>query len=165
MNKKGVAHLLIIFFVFIGLVVVSIVILLNKEMDVRMQSVDKTKTQDLAEEQTKTIIKAKFEIYTFSTKRVFTAAMYHNQSEDVFIQSSDPSVVHVKKKGITWGDFFATLPFSLSKECLITGTKETYCSGETGELKFFLNGELSPNALEKIIENADELVVRFSKDV
>src|SRR3972149_9373537 len=54
---------------------------------------------------------ASFAIYTNGTKRTFTAAMYHNQSPDVFIESQDPGIVRVKKTGITWDGFYATLPF------------------------------------------------------
>ena len=49
---------------------------------------------------------ASFEIYTNGTKRVFTQAMYHNQSNDVFIENPDPSLVHVKKASVTWAGFF-----------------------------------------------------------
>lgn len=49
---------------------------------------------------------ASFEIYTNGTKRIFTQAMYHQQSPNVFIQATDPSIVYVKKAGTTWADFF-----------------------------------------------------------
>ena len=52
-------------------------------------------------------ITASFEIYTNTTKRIFTASMYHNLSEDVYITADDPSIIHVKKAGVTWDDFFA----------------------------------------------------------
>ena len=68
-----------------------------------------------------------FAIFTNGTFRVFTAAMYHNLSEDVFVQADNPNIVRVKKSGTTWDDFFKTLPFKLTKECLTTGTKETFC--------------------------------------
>ena len=55
--------------------------------------------------------KASFAIFTNGTFRLFTAAMYHNLSEDVFIQADNPNIVHVKKTGITWDVFFKTLPF------------------------------------------------------
>ena len=72
--------------------------------------------------------KARFAIFTNGTKRVFTAPMYHNLSEDVYIEASDPSVVHVKKEGKTWMNFFLTLPFKLDKNCLTTVTNETFCA-------------------------------------
>src|SRR3989344_3179598 len=62
-------------------------------------------------------ITASFEIYTLGTKRIFTDGKYHNLSQDVYITTSDPSAVYVKKANITWSDFFETLPMKLSKDC------------------------------------------------
>jgi hypothetical protein len=41
------------------------------------------------------------------------------------------ATVHVRKAGVIWSDFFKTLPMELTKDCLITGTKQTFCIGET----------------------------------
>ncbi|OGK14401.1 hypothetical protein A3A93_00440 [Candidatus Roizmanbacteria bacterium RIFCSPLOWO2_01_FULL_38_12] len=104
---------------------------------------------------------ASFEIFTNGTRRIFTAAMYHNQSSDVFIQNSDPSIIYVKKAGITWADFFDTLPFSINKTCLVTGTKETYCSNGNKKLRFIINGLEMPNALDLKIQQGDVLRVTY----
>ena len=104
---------------------------------------------------------ASFEIYTQGTKRIFTQAMYHNQSQDVFIQSPDPSIVYVKKAGITWAEFFGTLPFSLTRECLVTGTKQTFCTTETKKLRFFLNNTETPDVLDLGIQSGDALRVTY----
>lgn len=104
---------------------------------------------------------ASFEIITNGTKRVFTQAMYHNQSPYVYIDSSDPNSVRVKKSGTTWDDFFKTLPFSLTKECLITGTKQTFCSSETKRLRFFINEIESPDVLDTAIGAGDHLQVEY----
>jgi len=114
-----------------------------------------------AQEVTQTDFTARFEIYTNGTKRVFTSAMYHNQSQDAFIQNPDPSVIYIKKPGITWDEFFKTLPFSLDKNCLVTGTKQTFCFGQSQRLHFLLNGVEAPNALDLEIKPDDYLEVRF----
>lgn len=104
---------------------------------------------------------AEFAIYTHGTLRVFTAGMYHNLSEDVFIAADNPNLVRVKKKGVTWKQFFDTLPFELNKDCLVTGTGQTFCNGEDGNLIFSLNSEDDPDALDKVIQPGDELMVSF----
>ena len=104
---------------------------------------------------------ASFEIYTNGTKRIFTQAMYHQQSPDVFIQNPDPSIVYVKKGGITWAEFFNTLPFSLTKDCLVTGTKQTFCTNEQQKLQFFLNTKENPDALDMEIQPKDHLRVTY----
>ena len=96
-------------------------------------------------------ITATFEIYTLGTKRVFTDSRYHNRSDDVYLNQNNPNVVIVKKDNTTWQDFFNTLPMKLTKECLTTGTGQLFCTNETRSLKFFINNELDPNALDKVI--------------
>ncbi len=111
-----------------------------------------------------TDIQASFAIFTNGTFRVFTATMYHNLSQDAYIKSSNPNIVHVKKAGTTWKDFFSTLPFKLTSECLTTGTKETFCTGEPGTLKFYINGEQNNNALDQEIKQGDKLLVTFGNE-
>jgi len=104
---------------------------------------------------------ASFAIFTNGTFRVFTAAMYHNQSPNVYIEESNPNIVKVRKAGVTWNDYFSTLPLTLTKDCLTTGTKETFCTGSKGTLKFYLNGERTENMLDQEIKNGDKLLVTF----
>lgn len=104
---------------------------------------------------------ARFEIYTEGTKRIFTDPKHHHQSESVFIQDPDPSIVNVRRAGITWSDFFSTLPFKLEKECLLTGTGQTFCNTETQRLHFTLNGVETPDALDLKIMPEDSLIVEY----
>lgn len=108
--------------------------------------------------------RAGFAIFTNGTFRIFTAAMYHNRSENVFIQTDDPNVIHIKKAGITWNDFFATLPIKLTKECLTTGTKQTFCTGRNGTLQFYRNGRYDKDALDRKINHGDHLLVSFGNE-
>lgn len=108
--------------------------------------------------------KASFAIFTNSTFRIFTAPMYHNLSFDVFIESINPNIVHVKKADIIWDDFFKTLPMKLTKDCLITGTGQTFCTGETGTLKFYLNGEKVDDLLDLEIQNDDQALISFGSE-
>ncbi|HVF69317.1 MAG TPA: hypothetical protein VNA13_01995 [Xanthomonadales bacterium] len=107
---------------------------------------------------------ASFAIFTNGTFRIFTAPMYHNQSEDVFIQADNPYVIHVKKSGTTWDDFFKTLPFKLTKDCLTTGTGQTFCSDDNGKLRFYLNGKEDPSALDKEINAGHRLLVTYGNE-
>jgi hypothetical protein len=104
---------------------------------------------------------ATFEIYTNGTKRVFSDSRYHNLSEEVFLTAEDPSVVNVNNPGITWNDFFATLPMELTKDCLVTGTKQTFCSNDQSQLRFYINDEQDPDALDKEIMAGDYLRVEY----
>lgn len=106
-------------------------------------------------------IKANFTIITGNITRSFKAEKYHNRSPDVYIQSDDPTIIHVKKAGITYDDFFKTLPMKLTKDCLITGDGETLCSGKNGTLKFYLNDIETPNLLYKQIKEGDKILIKY----
>ena len=105
--------------------------------------------------------KANFAIFTNGTLRDFSSSRYHNLSKDVFIQADNPNIVQVKKEGITWDDFFKTLPMKLSKDCLVTGTKQTFCTDDNKTLRFFLNGKEDKNVLDKEIGNGDKFLVTY----
>ena len=108
--------------------------------------------------------KARFAIHTNGIKRVFVSSMYHNLSKDVYIEASDPSIVHVKKDGATWMDFFATLPFKLSKDCLTTGTNETFCTTKNATLKLYLNGVRNDNLLTEKINHGDWALISYGTE-
>lgn len=109
-------------------------------------------------------IRAKFTIITNGITRSFKAEKYHNQSPDVFITGENPTTIHVKKEGITWDDFFRTLPMKLTKECLTTGDGETFCDGQDGNLRFYLNGLEDQDLLEKEIKENDSALIKFSSN-
>ena len=106
-------------------------------------------------------LKATFEINTNGTKRIFTDSKYHNLSPFVFITKDAPNTINVKKDGITWSNFFETLPMKLTSDCLITGTGQVFCSGVEGTLSFYINGIQDPAALTKIIKDGDKLLVEY----
>ena len=104
-------------------------------------------------------IKASFTIVTGNITRSFKAEKYHNRSPHVYLKNPDPTIVHVKKIGTTWDDFFKTLPMKLTKDCLITGDGETLCNGKNGTLKFYLNGVETPDLLDRKIKDGDKALI------
>ena len=109
-----------------------------------------------------TDITASFTIITDGLIRSFAATKYHNRSLDVFIKSEYPTKVDVKKKGITWDDFFKTLPMKLTGQCLTTGDGETFCDSQDGILKFYLNEVEDKNLLVKEIKDDDRALIKFT---
>lgn len=110
--------------------------------------------------------KASFIIFTNGTLRDFSEPKYHNRSEGVFITAENPTQILVKRKGITWNDFFKTLPapMKLTKDCLYTGTGQEFCNGEAGSLKFFLNGVRDENFLSREIQNGDKALISYGNE-
>ncbi len=107
---------------------------------------------------------ASFAIFTNGTLRVFTAAMYHNLSTEVYIAANNPNQIQIKKAGVNWNDFFSTLPFKLTHECLTTGTGQTFCNGSNGTLKFYINGILSDDALNRQINQGDKMLITYGNE-
>ncbi len=130
--------------------------------DMRMRGERETQIEDLGDKPTEDRVDftANFEIYTNGTKRIFTQAMYHRRSPDVYIESSDPSLIYVKSPRVTWGDFFATLPMSVTSDCLVTGTGQRFCTNERQKLKFILNG-VEQEVLDRAILEGDKLIIRY----
>lgn len=144
------------------LLIVSYFLLRDKESK---NSVTEKTLQQPIPDQTQPVNKqASFAIFTNGTFRAFTASMYHNLSEDVFIQAKSPNIIYIKKHGITWDDFFKTLPFSLTKDCLTTGTKETFCTNQNGTLKFYLNGVRSDDFLDRQINYDDKALITYGSE-
>jgi hypothetical protein len=106
-------------------------------------------------------VTATFKIITNGTTRIFSDPRYHNLSKDVYITLQNPNTIVVKKTDIKWSDFFKTLPMSLDKNCLVTGTKQTFCTNENGKLYFYINNIENPNALDNPIRNNDFLLVEY----
>lgn len=109
----------------------------------------------------KVSIRASFKIITGNITRSFVSSKYHQKSPDVYISADDPTKVYVAKKGITWADFFNTLPMQLTKDCLITGDDETLCNSQSGSLKFYLNDIEDKDLLDREIQEGDKILVTF----
>ena len=149
-----------------GLILIAVVFVLlfsNKKDEV---SISNSSNSNLSAEKSSIPqdIKASFAIFTNGTFRVFTSVMYHNLSEDVYISAENPHIVRVKKTSITWGDFFDSLPMELDAICLTTGTGQTFCSGTSETLKFYINGKFDEEALGREIGEGDQLLVSFGDE-
>lgn len=154
MSKTIIVGVILLHIVFLGFIFIS-----NKRKEPKSPQISQVPNQTQSVDK-----QASFAIFTHGTFRVFTASMYHNLSSDVYIEASNPNIIRVKKAEITWNDFFSTLPFKLTKDCLTTGTKEIFCTGANGSLQFYLNGSPEPNALDKEINHSDQLLISFGTE-
>lgn len=107
---------------------------------------------------------ANFAIFTDGILRSFANPMYHYLSEEVYIGESPYSVI-VKKQAVTWDDFFQTLPFSLTNDCLVTGDGERLCNSSRKRLKFYLNDKSEPSLLELAIKPQDLAVIIYGPEI
>lgn len=149
-----------ILLIFIGLIIVAAVAGGYIFLNTKQPALTPTQTYiDLPSPTPVSDFTASFAIFTNGTFRIFTDPKYHNLSPEIYIQSDKPNIVYIKKANLTWGDFFKTLPMKLEKDCLTTGTNQTFCSKENYTLKFYLNGEKVDNLLTQTIKpNAQALI-------
>lgn len=154
--KKYIISLLIIIFL------ISSFIFFNKSQTAKTTTPIPSPISQQSPIPTPTNITASFTIITDSITRSFKAEKYHNQSQDVYIENPEPSIIFVKKAGITWDDFFKTLPMKLTKDCLTTGDGENLCNDKNGSLKFFLNDIETPNLLDKSIKQDDKIIIKYT---
>ena len=147
---------IVVFFIAIVLVISGLVLFSKPQTPKTLVS-----TPSPTPQMQKVNIKASFTIITGNITRSFSAEKYHNQSSDVYIENPDPSIVHVTKSGITWNDFFKTLPMKLTKDCLTTGDGQTLCNGKNATLKFYLNNIETPDLLDQEIKNGDKALIEF----
>ena len=142
-------------------IIIAAVVALRPASTSQVSEATATPTSTPASEEPKEPFTATFEIYTNGTKRIFSDSRYHNLSKDVYLTAEDPSIVHVESPGKTWNDFFATLPMQLTKDCIITGTQQTFCSNAERRLRFHINDVEDHNALDKKIVEGDHLRVEY----
>jgi hypothetical protein len=73
-------------------------------------------------------------------------------------------LVHVHASGITWGDFFNNLGYTLG-DTLIKTDNGAYLTGDDGnQLSFLLNGQKATAIANKVIYSEDVLLVNYGKD-
>ena len=108
--------------------------------------------------------RASFTVYTVGLKRSFSASMYHNRSDEVYILADNPNIIYIKVRGTTWGDFFETLPMKLTNQCLTTGTDEEFCNGGINSLKFYVNEVALPDFLNTEIQNGDRALIVYGSE-
>lgn len=151
--------------IIIGIVVITIAAALIISSNSQENKINSPAIQaQTSPTETITDAKASFVIFTNGTLRIFSDPRYHNLSTDIYLQSDNPNIVHVKKAEVTWDDFFKTLPMKLSYDCITTGTGQTFCSNANQKLKFYINGKLEPNALDMVIKNGDQLLVSYGNE-
>lgn len=150
----------ILIIIFALLVIAALSFFAFKGSD-KVPMAQKSEEQMLSEEVN---IRASFLIFTNGTKRDFSASRYHNLTDFVYLVAENPTTIHVKKKGVTWEDFFGTLPMKLTENCLTTGAGQLFCSNGFETLKFYLNGVKTEGVLDKEIKDGDKFLISYGED-
>lgn len=91
----------------------------------------------------------------------FNKQKYMVQSEYVHLERGDGTTIHKHATGVTLADFFESIGWELTDECLRTDTGDEYCSGDGGELRIVVNGDEIDAPGEYKIRDGDQIRVVY----
>lgn len=102
------------------------------------------------------------ERYDFDQERFFST-VDEELSENVHLHKPF-LVVHVHREGTTWREFFHSLGFELTDQCLTTPEGDTYCTSETERLSFIVNGVRVDGLAFQDITDIDRALISFGDE-
>lgn len=80
------------------------------------------------------------------------------------LHDNNNHLVHVHDSGVTWGNFFENLGYTLGND-LIKTDDGVFITGDDGnKLTFTVNGQRADAIANKVIGNEDVLLVNYGKD-
>ena len=103
------------------------------------------------------------ERYDFGQER-FVSDEEDELSENVHIHGARVSVVHVHREGTTWREFFDSLGFELTDQCLTTPEGEQFCDSEAERLSFVLNGVKLDALAFQDVTDIDRALISFGSE-
>lgn len=111
-------------------------------------------------------VHADFLVYIGDEKFDFTQDKYQStakslQSDKVHLHDNKGNVIHLHAEGITLGDFFTSLGFNLTNQCLVTDTKEEYCTDNDNTLTLYVNGKVLENIANYQIIDNDQILLYY----
>jgi protein-disulfide isomerase len=82
---------------------------------------------------------------------------------DAHFHDGNGKIVHLHKRDISLGQFLQSLKFTLTKTCLITDPKTSYCSGGDKTLKVFVNEKENTDYENYIPKDLDRILITYGK--
>ncbi len=103
------------------------------------------------------------ERYDFGQER-FVSDEEDELSGNIHLHGERSSVVHVHREGTTWREFFDSIGFELTDQCLTTPEGEQFCDSEAERLSFVLNGVKLDAMAFQDITNIDRALISFGSE-
>lgn len=152
------------FILLIVITIVSVYLVLFADRDAANRNTDQLNSESTTKSAEFIPYSASFLIVTNGVSNDFSSPRFHNLSPEVYITAENPSVVNVLSAEVTWNDFFSSLPIGLSDKCLTSGSGQSYCDGNEGSLRFFLNGSEKDKVLDSNIQPNDQLLITYGTE-
>ncbi len=77
----------------------------------------------------------------------------------VHLHDNNDEVIHRHDHGVTLGDFFESLGFALTEDCITDDTEREFCSDDTEELMVFVNDERIESPFDYVNEEEDRILI------
>lgn len=96
----------------------------------------------------------------------FTADKYQTTSEQelaehVHLHDNVGNVIHRHAQTVTLGEFFGSLGFTLTNDCLTTDDSVQLCTGDASKLLVFVNDERIDNPSEYTNKEEDRILIYY----
>ncbi len=87
-----------------------------------------------------------------------------NVKSRVHMHDQRPGLLHVHAHGVTWGQFFDNLGYTLGDKVVVTDNG-IYGDGQDGNhLSFILNGTAVQTVADRVIKSEDKLLINYGQD-
>ena len=96
----------------------------------------------------------------------FTDDRYQSHADAVkhpslHLHNNDGHIIHRHAEGVTLGDFFSSLGFSISDTLIITDAGGEYRATDHERVLFFVNGHQKTGIADYVIADEDQLLIYF----
>lgn len=85
----------------------------------------------------------------------------HSNHAHIHLHDNVGHVIHRHEHNVTLGEFFNSLGFGLTNDCITTDTNQTFCTDETNQLLLFVNGKTEADIVEYVNKEEDELLLFY----
>jgi hypothetical protein len=117
---------------------------------------------------------ANFAMYINGQREQFKDSFYYeevgtgcngNETQDpherAHLHDNANSVIHVHDNAVTWGAFFQNIGWVVDNSLIETPKGKIYLADDKNKVQFELNGKITDNLINKVIEDKDRLLIDF----
>lgn len=85
----------------------------------------------------------------------------HILHADVHLHDNNDEVIHRHDHGITLGEFFGSIGFDLTPDCITSDTGTLFCTNDPNELMVFVNDERIEDFANYVNQEEDRILIYF----
>jgi len=107
---------------------------------------------------------ADYKVFLEGNEFDFAKREYMVKEQYVHIENMVGDEIHAHATGVTMGEFFRTLGWKFTSECIKTDAGKEYCNEGENTLKFYVNSE--PNELygDYLIGDKDKILISYGSE-